>query len=87
MDIINAILRSLPDYIPVGTQIVIKQGQAPFNKFKIEASSPIRVNIDFSPKFPSVLLNTVRDNFIETTRRKLNEADFTEVILNIKGDF
>lgn len=81
---IKNLLRSLPDYIPVGTQIVIKQGQAPFNKLKIEASSPIRVNIDFSPKFPSVLLNTARDNFIETTRRKLNEADFTEVILNEK---
>ncbi len=84
---IKDLLRSLPDYIPVGTQIVIKQGQASFNKLKIEASNPIRVNIDFSSRFPSMLLDTTRNNFIKDTRRKLNEAGCIEVILNEKEMF
>jgi hypothetical protein len=81
------LLKFLPDYLPVGTQIVIKQDQAFFNKLKIETSSPIQVNINFPPRFPSALLNTIRNNFIEETQKELNKADFTKVILNEKEMF
>lgn len=80
-------LKLLPDYLPVDTQIIIKQDQAFLNKLKIETSSPIQVNIDFPPRFPSALLNTVRNNFIKETQKELNKADFTKVILNEKEMF
>lgn len=84
---IKNLLKFLPDYLPVDTQITIKQGQAFLNKLKIETSSPIQVNINLPPRFPSALLNTVRNNFIEETQKELNKADFTKVILNEKEMF
>lgn len=81
---IKNLLKFLPDYLPVGTQIIIKQDQAFHNRLKIETSSPIQVNINFPPRFPSALLNTIRNNFIEETQKELNKADFTKVILNEK---
>ena len=81
---IKNLLKFLPDYLPVGTQIIIKQDQAFHNRLKIETSSPIQVNINFPPRFPSALLNTIRNNFKEETQKELNKADFTKVILNEK---
>ena len=84
---IKNLLKFLPDYLPVDTQIIIKQDQAFLNKLKIETSSPIQVNINFPPRFPSALLNTTRNNFIEETQKELNKVDFTKVILNEKEMF
>lgn len=84
---IKNLLRSLPDYIPVSTQIVIKQDQTPFNKLKLEVSNSVQVNIDFPPRFPSTLLSATRNNFIKETQKKLNSTSFTKVILNEKEMF
>ena len=84
---IKNLLRSLPDYIPVGTQIVIKQDQTSFNKLKLEVSNSIQINIDFPPRFPSTLLSAIRNNFIKETQKKLNNTSFTKVILNEKEMF
>lgn len=84
---IKNLLKFLPDYLPVDTQIIIKQDQAFLNKLKIETSSPIQVSINFPPRFPSALLNTTRNNFIEETQKELNKVDFTKVIFNEKEMF
>lgn len=76
------VLKSLPDCLPVGTQIFIEQSQYPYNRRKIEVSSPIQIDIKFPPRFPSKLLNAVRGNFVKETQEKLDRAGPAEVILN-----
>lgn len=76
------VLKSLPDCLPVGTQIFIEQSQDPYNRCKIEVSSPIQIDIKFPPRFPSKLLNAVRGNFVKETQEKLDGTGPAKVILN-----
>lgn len=76
------VLKSLPDLLPVGTQILINQDQTLYNRHKIEASNPVQINIKISPGFPSKLLGTVHSNFIREIREKLSRPGLPEVILN-----
>lgn len=76
------VLKSLPDCLPVGTQIFINQCQDSYNRHKIEASNPVQINIKISPGFPSKLLGTVHSNFVKEIREKLSKPGLPEVILN-----